>query len=211
MSWFNNLLNIFSKKSPKSACPPPVPKPVDSSPISQNLPSLDPELKKFKEPISGFIKRQINQGFGVSWSANSQKQHTGFDIAASVGEKVMAITDGQVSKVGYLGKDSEGNDFGYYVGIHHSNNNLCSAYLHVTTNKKQGDSVSGGDVIATVADLKSRTHLHFNVWSGQYDMRLTHRGALPFPHNAGKIDPITDPAFPGNFIDPKSLDFENKT
>lgn len=211
MTWFTTLLKIFSKKSQKPADPTLAPKATDSPLISKNVPTSTLEPKKFKEPIGGFTKRQINQSFGVPWSANSQKQHTGLDIAASVGEEIMAIADGYVSKVGYLGKDSNGNDFGYYVGIYHHDKNLCSAYLHTATNKKQGDLVKGGDVIATVADLKNRTHLHFNTWSGVYDMKLTHRGALPSTHNAGKIDPVTDPAFPSNFIDPKSLDFENKT
>ena len=118
---------------------------------------------------------------------------------------VYAVGDCIVKKIGFL---DENKTMAQYVGVEHVQNNYCTAYLHIDPIVKIGDNLKAKDVIGHTAQLIGMgPHLHFNVWQGTYDSSISHRGALPSVEYAGKIKPILDPAFPGNFIDPMSLSY----
>lgn len=142
---------------------------------------------------------KITQGFGVPWVVKPQKMHTGIDIAVPVGEKVFAVSAGAVTKTGSLGAD-----WANYAVLEHEGKNYCTAYLHIDFLVKVGDRLKAGDAIGTTAKI-SAPHLHFNIWKGSANAVLTQRGALPSKEYCGKIEPKTDPAFPGNFVDPMSF------
>lgn len=154
----------------------------------------------FVWPLISSYKR-ITQAYGVPWSVNPKKQHTGLDIVVPAKEKVFAVCDGKIVKIGDLG-----GNWAQYIDIEHEPG-LCTSYLHVVPQMAVNSLVKAGDLIATIADLGTNSHLHFNTWKGSYNNPLTHRGALPNTENVGKIDPKTDPVFPSNFVDPISFNY----
>lgn len=154
----------------------------------------------FVWPLARSYKR-ITQAYGVPWSVNPKKQHTGLDIVVPAKEKVFAVCNGKIVKIGDLG-----GTWAQYIDIEHDSG-LCTSYLHVIPKLMINSLVKAGDLIATIADLGTNSHLHFNAWKGLYNNPLTHRGALPNIDNVGTIDPKTDPAFPSSFIDPMSLNY----
>ena len=154
---------------------------------------------KFIWPLEKLYKR-ITTPFSETWIMNSKKNHTGIDIAASVGAKVFTVADGIIEKIGYLDAEKK---MAQYIDVRHDLENYCTAYLHIKPVLKTGDKLKAGDVVGHIAQLIDMgSHLHFNVWRGTYNNRLTHRGALPKIEHASEF---TDPAFPSNFIDPMSL------
>lgn len=167
--------------------------------------------KDASEPLPTFIwpikktYQRISQSFGEVWSANTNKQHTGTDIPVPPGEPVYACASGTVMKVGNL--DAHGK-WAQYIIVKHDSDNYCSAYLHVDpkSNISTGKKVKAKQVIATIADIGAN-HLHFNLWRGTYKT-ITARGALPLPENKGKINPKTDPAFPDNFVNAMSFNYD---
>lgn len=97
----------------------------------------------------------------ISTPFDADHQHLGTDIAANPGESVLAVLDGTVILSTYTA------DTGYVIEVQHSRNFVsvykqCGALL-----KKAGESVKGGEAIATVARPdadESGPHLHFELW-----------------------------------------------
>ncbi len=144
-------------------------------------------------------KTTISQHYGVTWSQNSAKNHTGIDITAPKGTKVYAVKGGEVTKVGSLGMSSTGEDWGNYIIVGHEGDQWTSCYLHVKHSMRVGDRVEEGDVIGTVF----KDHLHFGIRKAGTSS-MSPRGALPKKSSSG-----SDPAFPEKFVDPESLTFES--
>jgi lipoprotein NlpD len=105
----------------------------------------------FYKPVKGII----------SSTFNSQEKHYGIDIAAKPKEPVLAAMKGTVI---YAGFDAH---FGYVIHIQHSNG-FVSIYKHnALLLKKEGEEVTGGEVIALVGNtgsLSTGDHLHFELW-----------------------------------------------
>ncbi|MGH9463568.1 MAG: peptidoglycan DD-metalloendopeptidase family protein [Vicinamibacteria bacterium] len=159
-------------------------------------------MESFVWPLKKSSKR-VSQGFGVPWSVNPKKQHTGIDVPVPVGASVYAAASGTVVKTGSL--DSSG-EWAKYLVLEHDPKDYCTAYLHIEPRVALESRVEAGDVVASIAKI-SAPHLHFNVWRGVFKDRATQRGALPAKEFAGKIDPKTDPAFPSEFVDPESFSY----
>lgn len=152
-------------------------------------------------PLKKSLTRVV-QFYGEPWSANPQKFHTGLDIPAMPGENVYASATGIITKTGNLGPD-----WANYAVLEHENKDYCTSYLHIDPSVKIGQKLQVGELIGCIAKT-SHPHLHFNVWEGPANQALTQRGALPSKENAGKIKPESDPAFPSNFVNPSSFNYQ---
>lgn len=89
--------------------------------------------------------------------------HYGVDLGAPEGEKIKCAAQGTVTEVG------ENADYGNYILISHPGE-LYTLYAHCEkVLPAQGDSVSVGQVIATVGATGNATapHLHFELRSGE--------------------------------------------
>lgn len=145
-------------------------------------------------PVSGRanerypIPGSVSQYFGVPWSENAEKTHTGVDIPAVKGTVVPATAYGRVVLIGDLG-----GDWGYYV-IVEENNGKAKGYLHITPSVSKGVSVNPGDEIGKVY----MDHLHYNVCMTK---SYCQRGALPTTKKDPKYP--NDPLFQdGPFVRP---------
>ena len=110
----------------------------------------------FIKPISGVISS--NYGQRNPTTPTVPKNHTGTDIAASIGTKIVSATDGTV-----ILASSEG-DYGNHLKI--QVNDIIIVYAHC--NKlyvKEGDVITQGQEIAEVGNTGNTTgpHLHFEV------------------------------------------------
>jgi hypothetical protein len=90
------------------------------------------------------------------------RQHRGIDIAAAVGDPVVAATDGTVTFAGVAGSS------GLTVGIRTGDGRFDTSYLHLSTAAvRRGDSVHRGDRVGAVGMSGQRSaerpHVHFGV------------------------------------------------
>lgn len=96
----------------------------------------------------------------LSHGFEGETAHTGLDIAAALGEDILAVWDGTVVTAQY------GNSgYGNYVIIDHGDG-LTTLYSHCSELRvKQGDAVCAGQCIATVGSSGNSTgsHCHFEV------------------------------------------------
>lgn len=162
---------------------------------------LDSTTQKLIWPLNTSYK-QITTPFSENWILNPKKKHTGLDISVPIGQEVYVVSDCFVKEIGFL--DAK-RTMAQYVTVEHVSSGYCSAYLHINPAVKIGDKLKAKDIVGHTAQLINMgSHLHFNLWKGPYN-HLICRGALPSLEFAGKIEPLADPAFPGNFIDPMSL------
>lgn len=104
-------------------------------------------------PVSGTVTSR----FGSRWGST----HKGIDIGAPKGTPVKAAASGTVvlSSYGYNG------GYGNYVIVSHSNG-VQTVYGHCTSlNVKVGQTISQGQVVATVGSTGRSTgnHLHFEI------------------------------------------------
>ena len=123
-----------------------------STPRSRSNPAPQPSARI--RPVPGTY---ISQEFNEAWSANTSKRHTGLDIPAKAGVSVVAVRSGTVVRIGQLGVDSNGVDWGAYAVVE-GDDGVVNGYLHVNLSVGKGDRVSAGSQIGTVF----RDHLHFN-------------------------------------------------
>ena len=110
----------------------------------------------FIKPVNGTISSMF--GLRNPTTASVPKNHTGTDIAAVTGTKIISATDGTV-----IFADSKG-DFGKHIKI--QNNNIIVIYAHCNElYVKQGDIISQGQEIAEVGSTGNTTgpHLHFEI------------------------------------------------
>lgn len=132
--------------------------------INENiqLSNEEQEIKNIKDNIS-FIKPVqgvISSPFGVRNPTTSSvpKNHTGVDIAASEGTKIVSATDGEVVL------NSDEGDYGKHLKI--QNGNLTLIYGHCSKlYVNEGTLVKQGDEIAEVGSTGNSTgpHLHFEI------------------------------------------------
>jgi hypothetical protein len=111
-------------------------------------------------PRAGYplVGGSLTQGFDVPWSANSRQRHTGFDISSPRGTTVFAIKDGAVVRSGWLGRDSEGQDYGYYAVVR-NDDGTYTGYLHIRDlSGRASNRVRARTGFAAVF----RDHLHLN-------------------------------------------------
>jgi murein DD-endopeptidase MepM/ murein hydrolase activator NlpD len=105
----------------------------------------------FFAPLSGVVSGAYDPAVG----------HLAIDIAAAEGTGVKAITDGTV-----LHAEWSANT-GYNLVVVHQGETV-SVYKHNgVIFKKQGDTVTAGEIIASVGntgELTSGSHLHFELW-----------------------------------------------
>ena len=108
-------------------------------------------------PVNG----QITQPF------DRDKSHYAIDIAVEKNMPVKAIADGTVIFSEWT------SETGYVIILEH-NIGLLSVYKHNSSlNKRQGESVISGEVIATAGNSGEYTtgyHLHFELWMDGYPM-----------------------------------------
>ena len=108
-------------------------------------------------PVNG----QISQPF------DRDKSHYAIDIAVEKNMPVKAIADGTVIFSEWT------SETGYVIILEH-NIGLLSVYKHNSSlNKRQGESVISGEVIATAGntgEYSTGYHLHFELWMDGYPM-----------------------------------------
>ena len=110
----------------------------------------------FIKPVNGTISSMF--GFRNPTTASVPKNHTGTDIAAVTGTKIVSATDGTV-----IYSDKKG-DFGKHIKI--QINDVIIVYAHC--NKlyvKEGEKIKQGQEIAEVGSTGNTTgpHLHFEI------------------------------------------------
>lgn len=110
----------------------------------------------FIKPVEGTISSQYGRRETATGSV--PKDHTGTDIAASIGTKIKSATEGEVVLV------SEEGDYGKHIKIQIGEVSIIYAHcnqLYV----KQGDRVTQGQEIAEVGSTGNSTgpHLHFEI------------------------------------------------
>ena len=144
---------------------------------AEELPTIEEQIVQKEEPVlsqmeqdANYIKSTINfikpvngtisSMFGLRnpTTASVPKNHTGTDIAAATGTKIVSATEGTV-----IYADSKG-DFGKHVKI--QINDVIVLYAHC--NKlyvKQGDIIKQGQEIGEVGSTGNTTgpHLHFEI------------------------------------------------
>ncbi len=102
-------------------------------------------------PLSGVVSGAYDPAVG----------HLAIDIAAAEGTGVKAITDGTVLHAEWS------TNTGYNLVVVHQGETV-SVYKHNgVIFKKQGDTVTAGEIIASVGntgELSSGSHLHFELW-----------------------------------------------
>ena len=114
----------------------------------------------FIKPVEGVVSSE----FGLRDVANPvvSKNHTGIDIAANTGTKIVAAMEGTVTVSSTTG------DYGYHIKI--TNGDVSTLYAHCSKlYVKEGDVVTQGQEIAEVGSTGKSTgpHLHFEIMRGQ--------------------------------------------
>lgn len=127
----------------------------------------DPEpVVKYVMPVDGeVLKGCFLDSLVFSDTMQDFRTHSGVDLAAELGGKVAAYTDGTVSKV-------EKDPFmGTSVKITHSGG-IVSVYRNLAEEVavEEGDEVKAGDTIGAVGqsallEVADAPHLHFELWA----------------------------------------------
>lgn len=138
---------------------------------SGDLKTLNPTTMTHQWPIEAAATQRLSSRYGFRASPfNSNTQfHGGIDIASPIGTPVLASAAGTVTSVG--------NEAGYgkTITLQHPDGSE-SRYSHLNTdNVKPGETVRGGQMIATVGSSGHSTGAHL-------DYRLTKDGV--------SIDPL---------------------
>ena len=106
----------------------------------------------------------------ISQLFNPEELHFAVDIVLEENTPIKAIADGTVIFAEWTSQT------GYVIILEHISG-MLSVYKHnANLNKKQGDSVSGGEVIASAGNTGEFTtgfHLHFELWIDGYPMNPT--------------------------------------
>jgi len=101
----------------------------------------------------------------ISSAYNASTKHYALDIVTEKDAPVKAAGDGTVIFAEWT------SETGQVIIIEHAND-MITVYKHnASLNKKQGDLVKAGEVIATVGNTGALTtgpHLHFELWSKGY-------------------------------------------
>lgn len=131
---------------------------------SKSKKEIDTETQPFVMPVNGDVINSFSNGELVkSETLGYWQTHDGVDIKAKAGTKVVAMTNGTVTKV------LEDPLFGTEVIINHGNNIEGHYYnLKKSVDVAEGDTVNSGEKIGEVgktADAESKlpAHLHFGI------------------------------------------------
>lgn len=110
----------------------------------------------FIKPVEGTISSRFGQREPTT--STVPKNHTGIDIAANTGTKIIASTGGEVVLA------SEEGDYGKHLKIQIGEVSVIYAHCN-SLYVKQGDIVSQGQEIAEVGSTGNSTgpHLHFEI------------------------------------------------
>jgi murein DD-endopeptidase MepM/ murein hydrolase activator NlpD len=131
---------------------------VDYFSIQKTLLSKTPSIW----PSKGWVSSPF--GLRIDPYTGNQAFHTGIDIAASAGSKVVAPAAGQVLFVGKNGA------YGNLLRIDHGQG-IVTQYGHLQSSNVQiGDYVKRGDTIAFLGNSGRSTgpHLHYEVWQNGF-------------------------------------------
>jgi murein DD-endopeptidase MepM/ murein hydrolase activator NlpD len=113
-------------------------------------------------PLPGIYKLSSLFGGRADPFTGAQDNHTGTDIPASTGTKILAAKGGIVTTVA----TNKYSSYGYYVMIDHGNG-YVTLYAHMNSQAivKVGDTVTAGQVIGYVGSTGRSTgpHLHFEL------------------------------------------------
>ena len=149
-------------------------------------------------PNNGVMGYHFNSAWQVAGSqcpAGVWKRHTGVDYTAALGAAVYAAEGGVVKHVCF----DEG--WGHNIVIEHtlpSNSKYTTVYWHADPLIALNDTVTRGQMIATIAEIDGGEHLHFGARMGAYSNTVSGVGALP-------VEACDNyPAFPNGFIDPEN-------
>lgn len=110
----------------------------------------------FIKPVEGTISSKFGQREPTT--STVPKNHTGVDIAASIGTKIKASTSGEVVLA------SEEGDYGKHLKIQIGDVSIIYAHCN-NLYVKQGDKITQGQEIAEVGSTGNSTgpHLHFEI------------------------------------------------
>ncbi len=121
-------------------------------------------IERMIYPVGKNVQKNYSQIAIYSETMGDWRAHTGIDYGAALGDTVVSVYDGKVSKI-YKDKL-----WGYTVEITHSNN-LKSVYKNLAAKIpiKEGQAVKQGQAIGAVgrsADIEclEKPHLHFEIW-----------------------------------------------
>jgi murein DD-endopeptidase MepM/ murein hydrolase activator NlpD len=142
----------------------------------------------------------ITQYFGNTpfATANPQvysgKGHTGIDLAASPGTRILAARDGVVLGTGNTDATCPGASFGKWIFVKHDNG-LSTLYAHLSSFAvSKGDHVTTGQVIgySDTTGYATGPHLHFGVYASSG----SEIASFPSSSCKGKIYtmPVGDPS-----------------
>lgn len=135
---------------------------VDVSESQQQLSQTEQDIQNIKntttfiKPIEGTISSKFGQRDSATGSV--PKNHTGTDIAANLGTKILSATNGEVVLA------SEEGDYGKHLKIQIGEVSIIYAHCN-SLYVKQGDIVTQGQEIAEVGSTGNSTgpHLHFEI------------------------------------------------
>ncbi|HEY3195612.1 MAG TPA: M23 family metallopeptidase [Candidatus Dormibacteraeota bacterium] len=176
-----------------------------SAPAAVERPLASAPADSFQFPLPTWTQHCL--GFGSQWrlcdgtalrtcpTTGAVWRHTGFDVRTGI-QPVRAAANGVIA--GYIVDPT----FRGGVLIRHQTAQgvVITQYWHVWPRPgfKAGTAVTKGQVFADIADMGSRTHLHFAVFVGDFEPNAW-RGALPTTRCDGF------PAFPYRFVDPTAF------
>ena len=113
----------------------------------------------FRWPVPGVRNVTSEYGYRIHPILKSRRMHTGLDIGAPTGTRVVASNSGRVITAGW------NNSYGWMIVIDHGGG-ISTLYAHHSENLvKEGDIVTAGQQIARVGSTGMSTgpHLHFEV------------------------------------------------
>lgn len=118
-------------------------------------------------PVPGYTKITSAFGWRIHPVYRYKKFHSGIDIAAPLGAKVVAARSGTVILVSapVQGRNYGGSGYGNYIVIDHGDGK-ATLYGHLKqTEVKVGEEVNAGDRIGLIGSTGTSTgpHLHFEV------------------------------------------------
>lgn len=130
--------------------------------VEQKLSEQELEIEEihkttsFIKPVEGVITSKFGQRDTAT--GNVPKNHTGVDIAANTGTKIIAATDGEVVLA------SEEGDYGKHLKIQVGDVSVIYAHCN-NLYVKHGDIVKQGQEVAEVGSTGNSTgpHLHFEI------------------------------------------------
>lgn len=160
------------------------------SPSSNTITSMDISSSGYVWPSPGYTTINSYFGYRTSPTAGASSYHSGLDIGAPEGSKLIAVTSGTITFTGFLGGG------GYTITL--SRDNMKFTYCHVSPVYivKKGDPIIQGQVIGYVGPKNV-----YGVKGNQYydsDGNPTN-GATTGPHLHFGV------RVNGNYIDPLSL------